>query len=69
MGWSSGTTVMEKIMNATKAVVEDGTDRKRLYIEFIGAFEDADWDNIDECVGIDEAFDEAVAYLYPDFEF
>jgi len=66
MGWSSGTTLMEKVIHTTKATVNDHGMRMALYRGFIVAFEDADWDNLDEVVGIDDAYDEVVHLMYPE---
>lgn len=67
MGWSSGTSLVRRVIKATMANVEDSAVRQRLYVEIIRAFEDADWDNVDEAMGDDPAFDDAVRTLYPDW--
>lgn len=67
MGWSSGSVVFEKIIRATKTHIPDFETRKALYKDFIKTFEDADWDNIDECMGDDPAYDAAAKELHPDW--
>lgn len=64
MGWSSGTTLFREVINTTKAVVKEHGARMALYRGFIAAFEDADWDNLDEVMGIDDAYDEVVRLKY-----
>jgi hypothetical protein len=66
MGWSSGTTLVRKLIRSAKATISDPAQRTAFYVEMIDAFEDADWDNIDEGLGIDTAFDDAARQLHPD---
>ena len=66
MGWSRGTALMESVMTAAiKAIPADDT-RKEFYKRVIDAFEDADWDNQEECMGRDDAFDDAMKELHPE---
>jgi hypothetical protein len=64
MGWSSGTRLFSKIIEATMAIVDDEKIRYELYTEYVEAFTDYDWDNLDECVGIDPAYDKVFKEYY-----
>lgn len=50
---------MEDVIRVTIGYVKDNKIRLNLYKGFIEAFTDADWDCVDECVGIDPMFDRA----------
>lgn len=69
MGWSSGTSLFERIAERLKNTVRNEELRTEIYIILIDEFEDDDWDNIDEVTGIDSSLDKAIRELYPDFEF
>jgi hypothetical protein len=45
----------------------DNDARKILYREVIPEFEDYDWDTQDECLEMDQAFDEVMWELHPDW--
>lgn len=64
MGWSSGTSLMEAVIVAIQANVPDEEVRYNLYEEIVDAFQDADWDNLDEVVGIDPAYDRLYKLKY-----
>jgi hypothetical protein len=66
MGWSSGSEIMNAVIDAVTENVKDKDARKKIYGPIITALEDADWDTQDESMGIDEAFDELMAEQYPD---
>lgn len=68
MGWSSGTTIVEKMIDIIQENVGDPDKRFYMYLEMIEVFEDADWDNIDEVMGKDEEFDRAAKQLHPDWD-
>lgn len=66
MGWSSGTSLMEVIIETIQENVGDPDKRRYMYADIIPAFIDADWDNVDEVMGIDPEFDdEAKRILTP----
>ncbi len=65
MGWSSGTPLVEKMIDMIQENVGDPDKRFYMYLELIEAFEDADWDNIDEVIGLDPEFDRAANQLHP----
>ena len=68
MGWSSGTSLMEAIINTIEDNVDDSVIKCSLYCDIILAFKDADWDNIDEVIGISRDFDEVAEELYSEDE-
>lgn len=65
MGWASGTELMCDVISAVQDCVPVGS-RKVLYGRLIDAFEKADWDTQDECLGQDPEFDAALKERYPD---
>lgn len=67
MGWSSGSSIMSKVIEGVKPQVADKDARKAIYTTVIEALEDGDWDTQDECLGEDDAYDEAIKELHPDW--
>lgn len=65
MGWASGSRVFRQIMDGIIPEVADKEARKRVYRPIIEAFEDSDWDTQEECMGLDEAYDELLREMYP----
>lgn len=63
MGWSSGSELFDKIIEAVQPAVHDEAAREAIYANIIPAFEDQDWDTQDECMGKDPAFDKALKKL------
>jgi len=59
MGWSSGSRVADDLIKALQESVEDDYVREEFYKKMIEIFEDHDCDTLDECVGVDAAFDSA----------
>ena len=59
MGWSSGSELFGKIIEAVQPAVPDEAAREALYLKLIPGFEDQDWDTQDECLDMDPAFDSA----------
>jgi len=59
---------MSAVITATTKAIPDEEVRKEFYKEVINAFEDADWDTQDECMGEDDAFDTAINELHPGWE-
>jgi hypothetical protein len=69
MGWSGGTAIFSNIITTLQFHIKDDEVRKELYQDMLDAFEDADWDTQDECLGIDIAYDEVYHLKYPgDFD-
>ena len=60
MGWSGGTDIAQAVIKAIKPRVKDAKTRTKIYKDIIDALESADWDNQDEVIGLDDAFDKAL---------
>ena len=65
MGWSYGSEIMNRVIDAVKPHVANDEVRKSIYTPIIEALEDGDWDTQDESMGKDEAFDAALKELHP----
>lgn len=65
MGWASGSRVMTDIIRAVRKVKIDRPVKVALYKQIIRALEDNDWDTQDECLELDDCFDEAMKELHP----
>lgn len=65
MGWSSGSRLATRLIKAAKENLWDELEREDFYIEMIDAFEDADCDTLDECLGTDQSFDIVYNRKYP----
>lgn len=59
---------MSEIIESIMENVSDAAERADLYSELIGIFEDYDCDTLEECLEIDEVFDEVWTEKYPDEE-
>jgi len=69
MGWGGGSVIMSDIIAATnKHGPSNILKRVLFYKECIKSLENADWDNSQECLGEDLAYDLAVQELHPDWE-
>ena len=60
MGWASATPLFEIIIKEAMVAIPDDKARSKFYGPVLDAFCDADWDCVDECLGIDQAFDDIV---------
>lgn len=67
MGWASGSDLFSSVIYAVKPRITEEAKRKDLYKELIAAFEGADWDTQDECMGEDPAYDRALEELHPEW--
>lgn len=67
MGWASGSRLFSEVIDVVQKHVLDEEERVNIYKGLIDAFEDADWDTQDECVGEDPAYDAALKELHPDW--
>ena len=67
MGWASGSRIFSEIIAAVKPHVADKDARKSIYRPIIEAFENDDWDTQDECLDEDEAYDEVMREIHPDW--
>jgi hypothetical protein len=65
MGWSSGSGLFGELIDSLMKHVSDDDDRKAIYLDMIEAFEAHDWDTLDECVGVDDVYDEIYEERYP----
>ena len=67
MGWASGSSLMDEIIDAAVEVGIDDVTRKEFYEKIIEAFEDQDCDTLQECEGKDTAFDAAIKAVHPEW--
>jgi len=67
MGWARGSELMSDVISAVRDCVPVGS-RKVLYSKLIDAFEKADCDTLDECIGQDPEFKLALKERYPDID-
>lgn len=65
MGWSSGTYLMSEFIAALKPRVESAEIRQSIYEALIPAMQNHDWDNENECLGEDPAYDAALRATSP----
>ena len=57
MGWGSGSRLASDLISAAKDTIIDSQQREEFYEQMISHFEEFDCDTLDECIGIDFAFD------------
>ena len=57
---------MTEIIEAAKDTISDDAERLDLYKIMIDIFEDHDCDTLDECLEIDDIFDEAYEEMHPE---
>lgn len=60
MGWASGSELLEKCVRIVHKNVKNASTRINIYGDMIKAFEEQDCDTVEECRGIDAAFDVAL---------
>jgi len=65
MGWNNGSALMDDVIEAVRETGLAHGARYRLYMKLIPAFQDYDWDTETECMGSDDAFDQALQELHP----
>jgi hypothetical protein len=65
MGWASGSRLASELIGAAKATITNEDERSWFYEQMIYAFEEADCDTLDECLGSDDVFDEVWEEIYP----
>lgn len=66
MSWSSGSVLMNNIIDELERVIPDDQERAEVFKVLIEAFEDFDCDNLYDCHGNDAAFDMAWEDIYPE---
>ena len=65
MGWSGGSRVAIAIIEGVESLGD--TERKHVLEVMLDALEGADWDCLDEAMGIDPVFDEIILERYPNW--
>jgi hypothetical protein len=60
VGWSTGSIIMQRIVEEAKSAIPDKKVRLAFYKHVIHAFQMEDCDTLDECVGADSIFDKAL---------
>lgn len=64
MGWSSGSEIMNAVIEAVRDEVKNKEKRKLIYKPVLEILENSDWDTQDESIGLDAAFDELMIDQY-----
>ena len=64
MGWSSANGLYNVVIAVLQAHIPDYNARKDAHKQLIRAFEGEDWDTQCECLGQDQAFDDALAEMH-----
>lgn len=64
MGWSSGSMLASELIENAMSNIPDPEARSSFYRDMISSFENYDCDTLDECLGVDEAFDLVYKELY-----
>jgi hypothetical protein len=67
MGWASGSILMSEVIAAIASKTDDHETKVEMFEGIIEAFEDADCDTLMECIDEDDAFDEALKNIHPDW--
>jgi hypothetical protein len=67
MGWNSGGDLMEELIKVVFRVVPSETARMNIYMAMVKAFEDHDCDVLEECMDLDEVYDQTLLELGYDF--
>ena len=66
MGWAGGSDLFDYVIMQGKKFIPEKINRKKFLKAMIEAFESHDWDTLDECLGLDDAYDEVYNELYPE---
>lgn len=66
MGWARGSDLFDEVIDVIQPAVKKVEKRKKMYRKLISAFEEADWDTMDECLGRDPAYDAVYEEMFPD---
>jgi len=59
MSWKSGSSLASELIESIKENVALKDARTLVYFDLIEIFEAADYDTLEDCLGIDHAFDDA----------
>ena len=65
MGWGSGAQLMVDVIVGLNGMPDD--NRKVVYRVLIPAMQHHDWDTELDCMGLDDAYDETLRDLHPDW--
>jgi hypothetical protein len=68
MGWSSGGNIMEGIIHCLSKEIKDSKQRARIYKSIIKILENSDWDTQEESLNIDDAYDQALREVHPNWD-
>ena len=60
MGWGGGTQIAEDMIRSIEVNVSFRSDRVEIYKDLIATLENADWDNLGECIGISNDFNDVL---------
>lgn len=66
MGWGSGSSLFDKLIESVMSNIPDEKQRMAVYDDMIDHFEDCDCDTLGECLGKDSAFDREYYKRYPE---
>jgi hypothetical protein len=67
MGWAGGSSVAIAIIESDGVQMLEDCLRKPVLEGVLDALEGADWDTVDEAMGIDPVFDEIVLERHPNW--
>ncbi len=65
MGWAGGSSLFSSLIDILKGEIPHDR-RVKVYLRMIDAFRADDWDTTDECLGVDDAYDEAYEEFWGD---
>lgn len=67
MGWARGSQIMTEIIETLmESLSDDDISRAEVYSALIDIFENYDCDTLDECLEIDDMFDEVYREKHPE---
>ena len=66
MGWAGGSHLMREIIDVLNEVGVEDSQKRTIYTKLIEAFQNEDCDTLDECLGEDKVFDEALRSADPE---
>lgn len=58
------TRLMHNVIDAAFDTISSGPQRRKFYMQVIDSFQDAGWDDEQECLHTDEAYDKALKALW-----
>lgn len=66
MGWAGGSHLMQEIIDVLNEVGVEDSQKKTIYSKLIEAFQNEDCDTLEECLGEDKVYDEALQAADPE---